>query len=173
MRRWLEGEKARGGMAKRKQRAARAVVIHSIAHARAAMEAASALEVPVILMSAPGAASYAGARWFLSVVARARDEYPDVPVTAVLDCGDEPGRALGALREGCEAIRFTGPARVATKVGAIANQCGATLYRERGPGPALDLGGEPDPRSNCRKWLGDTSQTPRTGRLAKPERGKT
>lgn len=160
-------------MAGRKQRAARAVVIHSLADARAAMEAARAHEVAVILMSAPGAASYAGARWFLSVVARARDEYPDVPVTAVLDCGDEPGRALGALREGCKAIRFTGPARLAAKLAAIADRCGATLYRDKGPGPALDLAGEPDPRTSCRKWLGDTSQGPGTGRLAGPERGRT
>jgi hypothetical protein len=160
-------------MAKRKQQTARAVIIHSIEHARAAMEAASALEVPVTLMSAPGAAAYVGVRWFLSVVARARGEYPGVPVTAVLDCGDEPGRALGALREGCEAIRFTGPARVAAKVGAIADQYGATLYREKDAGPALDLWGEADPQASCRKWLGDTSERARTGRVAKSERGRT
>jgi fructose/tagatose bisphosphate aldolase len=139
-------------MAKRAHTGGRAVIIHSIDHARAACEAAAALGVPVTLMSAPGAAAYAGAGWFLKAVARASAEHPGARVTAVLDCGDEPGRALGALRQGCEWIRFTGKPRTAAKIAAIAEQYGAALYE--GSGPTLDLVHEPDPYAACRAWLG-------------------
>jgi hypothetical protein len=138
-------------MAKRAHTGGRAVIIHSIDHARAACEAAAALGVPVTLMSAPGAAAFAGAGWFLKVVARATAEHPGGQVTAVLDCGDEPGRALGALRQGCRWIRFSGPPRAAAKIAAIAEQYGAAL--DESSGPALDLRGEPDPHTACRAWF--------------------
>lgn len=157
-------------MAKRISLRGRAVIIHSLDHARAAMEAASALEVPVTLLSAPGAAGYAGARWFLSVIARARAEHPEVEAAAVLDCGDEPGRALGALREGCEAVRFTGPAKIAAKIAAIAEQSGAAVYGQRDAAPALDLWREADPAAACRQWLAQGRGGAKPDRAARSER---
>ena len=52
--------------------AASAIIIHGLDHARAALSAAAECERRVILLSAPGAAGYAGAPWFLKVVALAR-----------------------------------------------------------------------------------------------------
>jgi hypothetical protein len=129
----------------------RTVVIHSLDHARAAMAAAAALDVEVWLASAPGAAAYAGAGWFLEVIAIARAVHPDARVTAVLDCGDRPGLVLGALRRGCRAVRFTGRGRALSRIKAIAKRYGAVVYGDLGP--LLDLGAEPDPPAACRAWL--------------------
>lgn len=139
------------GMGKRSETSGRVVIVHSLEHARAAVAAAAALGVPVTLLSAPGAAAYAGAGWFLKVVARALGEHPQVRAAAVLDCGGAPGHALGALRQGLRAIRFTGPPATTARIAAIARQYGAVLYK--GSGPALDLLTEPDPQAACRKWL--------------------
>ncbi len=54
----------------------RAIVIHGLGHARAALAAAAALDVPVTLLSATGAASYAGAAWFQQVIALAAKDHP-------------------------------------------------------------------------------------------------
>jgi len=127
-----------------------AIVIHGLAHAEAALAAAAALGVPVTLMSAPGAASYAGPGWFRAVVEQAHAAHPGVEATALLDCGDRPGHALAALREGVTAIRFSG--KTADKIEDIAAQNGARVVRERPP--ALDLKEVAgDPLAACRDWL--------------------
>src|SRR6185312_14818194 len=73
-----------------------AVVVHGLADA----EMALAVGRPVTLLSAEGAALYAGCLWWREMVARARAAYPRVPVIDVLDCADARGRALAAIRIG-------------------------------------------------------------------------
>ena len=135
-----------------RQPAARAIVIHSLAHAQAAVRAATELGAPVELWSAPGAAAYAGASWFKAVVDAMRAPSPAVPISVVLDCAELPGLVLGAFRVGIEAACFTGPAQVAAKLADIAAQEGRRLYRRR-PARALDLRHATDPDGACRTWL--------------------
>ena len=130
----------------------RAVVVHGMDHARAALAAATELDVAVRLLSAPGAAAFAGALWFERVIAEARREFPDAKCDAALDCGDSAGLALGALRQGLPLIRFHGPKAVAGRVAAIARRHGAAL--DVGRGAALDLAQVDDPLNACRDWLG-------------------
>lgn len=129
----------------------RAVIVHGIGHARAAACAARDLAVPVTLRSAPGAAGYAGALWFRELIAIVRAEFPDVSIEASLDCADQAGYALGALRQGIGVIRFNGRKKVADKIAAIVTAHGATLDTDRRP--ALDLDGIADPEAACRDWL--------------------
>lgn len=129
----------------------RPIVIHSLAHARAALAAACECRAAVTLLSAEGAAGNAGPMWFLEVMRAAQDEFPKARMTAVLDCGDAPGHALAALRAGCRALRFKGDRIVQPKIKAIAKQYGAALYERREP--ALDLLHERDPAAASRKWL--------------------
>jgi len=70
-----------------------------------------------------------GAGAFLALIKAARAAVPGVAVEAVLDCGDAPGHALGALRLGAEAISLTAPDEVMQKIAEIAAQTGAKLYR--------------------------------------------
>ncbi|MBI4184420.1 MAG: hypothetical protein HY521_10520 [Proteobacteria bacterium] len=129
----------------------RAVVVHGLDHLRAALAAAREAGAALVIESAPGAGAFAGAPWFLAMLARARAEYPEVEVGAVLDCGDRPGAALAALRAGVSCVRLAGPAGVRRRVAEIAAQLGARL--DAGGRETLDLAGEADPGRACRAWL--------------------
>ena len=129
----------------------RAVVIHGIAHARAAAAAAASLGTAVRLRSAPGAGAYAGAPWFGEILAIVRREFPNADVDGSLDCADQPGTALAALRHGIKLIRFRGRGKVRDKVRAIAANYGARLDDDRSR--ALDLAGAEDPEAAARTWL--------------------
>jgi fructose/tagatose bisphosphate aldolase len=132
----------------------RAVIVHSLDHARAALAAASALRLPVTLLSPPLAAAYMGAGYFRALIEAAGAEFPDVAVTAVLDCGDEPGFALAALREGIKAVRFTGPDPAAQRLRQIAEKQGAVLILDEIA--ALDLLDRTDAEAACRAWFSAT-----------------
>lgn len=129
-----------------------AVVIHNIEHARAALAVAARLEQPITLYSAEGAAAYAGAGWFQSVVAAARNDYPTMDCETVLDCGSHAGLALAALRAGCPAIVFRGVPAQRRKIAAIAAAQGARLDAGA-PNEALDLNRSRDPQAAVTAWL--------------------
>lgn len=145
--------------------AGREIIIHSLEHARAAMAAAAALNVPVTLASAPGASAYTGPAWFHEVARMAKAAFPDVEAAATLDCADRPGDVLAALRHGLDSVRFTGRKAVAEKLTAIAEARGAVLVTGRSR--ALDLRGLADPEAACRQWLAGKPQW-----LAGKPRGK-
>jgi len=129
----------------------RAVVIHGLDQARLALTVAAELGCGVTLISAPGAAGYAGGGWFAALVALLRQEFPDQPLTAVLDAADHPGPALAALRAGVVDLCFTGAEDVAQRLEEIAAGYGARLHRVRPP--ALDLRHHGRPAVACRAWL--------------------
>ena len=131
----------------------KAIIIHSLEHARAALGAAAETGVAVTLASAPGAAAYVGPAWFEEVVRLARAEVPGAQALALLDCAGRAGDVLAALRQGLPRVRFTGPKAVAEKLAAIAEAQGATLVTGRLR--ALDLHGVADPQTACRRWLGE------------------
>lgn len=133
--------------------AGKAVTVISLKQAKAALAAALALDVPVVLISAPGASAYVGAGWFDALVSIAKAAYPNADFKAVLDCGDAPGHALAALRHGFKAIRYEGASQ--RQIEDIAAQSGATVLRERPD--ALELTEADDPAVSeaiCRSWLG-------------------
>ncbi|WP_188260072.1 hypothetical protein [Azospirillum tabaci] len=129
----------------------RPIRIHGLTDADAACSAAADLGVPLLLVSAPGAAASAGAGWFREVIARAAARHPSVAMTAVLDCADRPGDALGALSAGVDVILFTGRTDVAERLADIAAQRGSSLLTALPEG--LDLRAVRDPRRACREWL--------------------
>jgi hypothetical protein len=131
--------------------AARAIVVHDLAHGRAAFAAAAELGVPVTVMSAPGAALSLGVGYFAALIATLRREFPAVAATAVLDCGDAPGLALAALRHGVEGVRVKAPRAALARIADIAKQSGGALVTGRVA--ALDLAGVEDAAAACRAWL--------------------
>lgn len=128
------------------------IVVHNLDHARAALAAAAAAGRRVRLESAPGAAGQGGVAWFNALIAIARAEHPAAKAEAVLDCGAEAGRALGAIREGAEAIRTRARAVVRAKIRAIGRAAGVRVL-EGARGPALDLLAETDPAAAARDYL--------------------
>ena len=95
--------------------------------------------MPVTLESATGAGAYAGPAWWKALIEAARAEHPAAEMMAVLDCGEEPGTALTALRAGVSRIRFTGDVAMRGRLGAIAAQLGATVEGEAATEDVLDL----------------------------------
>ena len=114
------------------------IIIHSLAHAIAALSAAAEAGRPVTLASAPDAGISAGPGWFGALVAAARDAVPAAQSAVLIDCGDDAGAAQAAIRAGIEGVIFTGRADVAERLADIAQQRGARLLTAR-PDAALDL----------------------------------
>ena len=117
------------------------IIVHSLAHAVAALRAAAQTGHSVMIASAKGAGIYAGPGWFGALVEAARERVPEARCSALLDCADEAGAALAAIRSGVERVVFTGEEELARRLSEIARQHGVGLMRKR-PAPALDLSDE-------------------------------
>ena len=124
-----------------------AVIIHGLAHAQAAL----APKLPVTLLSAPGAAIYAGAGWWRALIIVAAPPHPDI-----LDCGTAAARALEALRAGQKTLVLRAPPAIFAEVRALADIEGATILEQAPPG--LDMA-TPGVSRRLPAWLGDSSGT--------------
>jgi hypothetical protein len=102
----------------------RTVIVHGLHDAVAALAEAAVSGNPVTLLSAPGAAAYAGCGWWNAVVAEARAMHPEVPCTNILDCADATGLALAALRIGLSSLVLWPEAPGREAVVAIAGSMG-------------------------------------------------
>jgi len=129
----------------------RPIIVHSLKEARAAVAVAAELGVPVTLASAPEAAGYLGALWFRELVLMAREERPEAEVDALLDCGDQPGHVMAALRQGLKRVRFTGPKSTAATLSGLAAHYDAEIVT--GAIRAHDLVDQAEPETACRRWL--------------------
>lgn len=128
-----------------------AVVVHGLDDAGAAL----ALGRPITLLSARGAALYAGCLWWRELVLQARSACPSVAVCDLLDCADAPGVALGAIRAGQRGLVLSPAVPGFAAVAAVADARGLTLLPARPP--ALDLA-RPGARRRLLAWLtGDGS----------------
>jgi acyl-CoA reductase-like NAD-dependent aldehyde dehydrogenase len=113
------------------------IIIHSLPQAVAALRAAASVGRPIVLASAPDAGGYAGPGWFRALVVLARQAVPHVRFSGLLDCGDNVGAALAAIRAEVEGVAFTGRPDVARHLADIARQHGVRLTTSRPAG--LDL----------------------------------
>jgi hypothetical protein len=127
-------------------RRAMAIVIHDLEQARGALAAAAELGCAIELRSAPGAAAYAGVG-YLKALAEA------VGHELLIDCGDDPGIAMAALRAGCRRLSFAGDAGVAQRLAEMAEQVSAILVHEAAARSALELAPEDDAATIVRAQL--------------------
>ena len=128
----------------------REIVIHSLDHARAALAAAAAGGQKVTLASAPGAALQTGPGWFKAVIEEASAAYPRALAMAILDCGDQPGAVMAALRLGLTDLRFHGAAAFRAKLEGM-----GVVFAP--PAEAsLDLREIADPERACATFLRET-----------------
>jgi hypothetical protein len=129
------------------------VTVHSLADARSVL----AHGWPVTLLSAEGAALFAGCGWWRALIDRVRGEYAAVPISDILDCADASGLALGALRIGQRAIVLSPSAPGWAAVAAIAASLGAEVFTRRPD--AIDMSRRAEVR-RLRDWLrpGDSGQ---------------
>ncbi|MBU6498670.1 MAG: hypothetical protein KGJ41_09710 [Rhodospirillales bacterium] len=117
-----------------------ALVVHGLVHTQAALRPG----LPVTLLSAPGAAIFAGCGWWRALMLAAGAEHH------VLDCADAPGRAMEALRLGQQVLVFDGASPAFAAVSAAAAVQGALVLPARPI--ALDLA-HPDAPRRLIAWL--------------------
>lgn len=110
-----------------------AVIVHGLTDARAAL----AIGKPLTLLSAPGAAGFAGCVWWREVVRAALAGAPVAEVTDILDCADASGLALAAIRSGVHRLVLWPEAPGHAAVAAVAAREGGFVL-PRAP-PALDM----------------------------------
>lgn len=92
----------------------------------AALQQARTQGTAPTLITPQDAASFYGAGYLAALQDRARQEFPDVLFTLIVDCGDAPGYALACLRAGVKRISMD-PCN--DKIADIARQMGAELVR--------------------------------------------
>ena len=123
--------------------------IHSLAQLRAVLAAAG--DKPITVLSGPTASAYAGYTWFAALIQEASAEFPQAKFTAILDCGDRAGDALGALSAGLTDVIFIGHPDATVRLRQIADTTGARVWSER---PAsLDLLNMRDPAYAVRAYF--------------------
>jgi hypothetical protein len=122
------------------------IVVHDLEQARAALAAAAELGCAIQLRSAPGAAGYAGVGYLKAL----GDE---VGHQLLVDCGDDAGLVMAALRTGCRRIAFSGNAELARRVRDMADQQGAVLVVEAQAREAVMLQPEDDAAAILRAHL--------------------
>ena len=113
---------------------------------------------PVVLASPPDAGGYAGPGWFGALVTAAREAVPEARFSALLDCGDNVGAALAAIRAEVDGVIFIGRADVGRRLADIAGQHGVQFKTKR-PAVALDLeedffAAAGDVERRCAEFLG-------------------
>ena len=129
-----------------------AVIVHAMADAVRALAAGRRLT----LLSAPGAALFAGCAWWRVLAAHARDAAPGLVAADILDCADATGRALAALRIGQRAIVLWPDAPGRDSALSAARRLGAEVLAAAPP--ALDMA-DADAGVRLPAWLGVTVGT--------------
>ncbi|MDE0780759.1 MAG: hypothetical protein OSB67_08405 [Alphaproteobacteria bacterium] len=137
-------------------------MVHKLSHAIAVRSAAQIHNVPVLLVSAPGAVRTGGAGWWREMMAQATTTNPHADAKSILDCGDEPGMALAAIREDVEAIALSAPEPAFESVRSIAEQSGTRLQSIHWD-DVFDLIGSNNPQADCENHL-----LRRSGNVANP-----
>ena len=125
-----------------------------VVHGAADVARACAPGLPLTLLSAPGAAIFAGPGWWLALARLARARHDALITTDILDCADAPGLALAALRLGQRSLILDPATPAFAAVAATAARLGAHLHSIRPP--SLDLA-EPNADRRLHDWLHDNA----------------
>jgi hypothetical protein len=148
-----------------------AVIVHGLSDAVAALEWGAAEGHGVTLLSAPGAALYAGCGWWLALVEAARDTNPGVPCIDILDCADGTGQALAALRIGLPRLVLWPDAPGRDSVAAIAEAAGGFVLTSAPPANPAVTNSRVKPAADRAKHPAGSAKPPEGP--TKPPRGPT
>ncbi|MBF0393699.1 MAG: fructose-bisphosphate aldolase class II [Alphaproteobacteria bacterium] len=134
--------------------------VNNMEQVKAIMEAAAAVDSPVILQGSAGARKYAGEAFLRHQILAALEAYPEIPVCMHQDHGTSPAVCARAIQSGFSSVMMDGSLRddgktpadyqynVATtrQVVDIAHACGVSVEGELGCLGSLETGqaGEED-----------------------------
>ncbi len=134
--------------------------VNNMEQVHAIMQAADAVDSPVIMQGSAGARSYAGEPFLRHLIVAAIEQYPHIPIVMHQDHGSEPAVCLRSIQSGFSSVMMDGslmtdmktPAtfeynvNVTGKVVEIAHAGGVTVEGELGCLGSLETGemGEED-----------------------------
>jgi hypothetical protein len=116
---------------------------HDRSHVEAALAAATDGNVEVALITPMGGAASVGPEVYLEMYRGGHARFPNTKSTAMIDCGDDAGMAMRALRCGWRHLVFTGRHDVRQKLQDIAGQLDGRMEPSRPP--TIDLLAARDP----------------------------
>lgn len=122
------------------------VIVHNRTQAEGALAGSQEAGREIWLRSAPDAAAYAGVGYLKALGDLVGHEI-------VVDCGQDAGLVMAALRTGCRRLAFSGPAALSERLADMAAQVGAWYRHEPQVPNVLHLSPKDDARSQCRAWL--------------------
>ena len=134
------------------------IIIHNLDQATMALQTACECNQAVTLRSTPDAAAYLSPVVFKAMIEEAAAAVPGASFKAVLDCGNQAGLVMNALRQEIHHIRADLRDNIHAKVSSMAEQSGAVVMRYD-EDPTLDLNHVDDIGSACRDWFEQTEKT--------------
>ena len=134
--------------------------VNNMEQVHAIMEAASAVDSPVIMQGSAGARKYAGEPFLRHLIEAAVEQYPHIPVAMHQDHGASPGVCIRSIQSGFTSVMMDGSLQedgktpssyeynveTTRKVADIAHACGVSVEGELGCLGSLETGeaGEED-----------------------------
>jgi fructose-bisphosphate aldolase class II len=134
--------------------------VNNMEQVKAIMEAAAAVDSPVILQGSAGARSYAGEPFLRHLILAAIEMYPQIPVCMHQDHGASPSICFRSIQSGFSSVMMDGSLKedgktpstyeynveVTRKVAELAHACGVSVEGELGCLGSLETGkaGEED-----------------------------
>lgn len=134
--------------------------VNNMEQVKAIMEAAAAVDSPVILQGSAGARSYAGEPFLRHLILAAIEMYPHIPVCMHQDHGASPSICFRSIQSGFSSVMMDGSLKedgktpstyeynveVTRKVAELAHACGVSVEGELGCLGSLETGkaGEED-----------------------------
>ncbi len=122
------------------------VIVHHMAQAKAVLRAALDAGIDIQLQSAPGAAAFAGVGYLKALGDAVGHEL-------LIDCGDDAGLVMAALRTGSKKLLFSGSPAEQCHLAQMADRNGAQTHGPTDPS-ALCLTLSPDEDGDAvQPWL--------------------
>ncbi len=82
--------------------------VNNMEQVHAIMQAADAVDAPVIMQGSAGARSYAGEAFLRHLISAAIEQYPHIPVVMHQDHGSEPAVCLRSIQSGFSSVMMDG-----------------------------------------------------------------
>jgi fructose-bisphosphate aldolase class II len=82
--------------------------VNNMEQVHAIMQAADAVDAPVIMQGSAGARSYAGESFLRHMISAAIEQYPHIPVVMHQDHGSEPAVCLRSIQSGFSSVMMDG-----------------------------------------------------------------
>jgi len=82
--------------------------VNNMEQVQAIMQAADAVDAPVIMQGSAGARSYAGEPFLRHLISAAIEQYPHIPVVMHQDHGSEPAVCLRSIQSGFSSVMMDG-----------------------------------------------------------------